>query len=86
MFQQEARQEEERKLETERRREQEKKWQEIGRQNREQQFMTTSIISKALLPGMPSVDLPPDKVVVHSEPSTSKKNRSVHLLLLKYQT
>lgn len=73
MFQQEARREEERKLEAERRREQERKWQEIERQYREQHFMTMSIISKALLPGMPSVASHPDKEVVHSEPSKSKQ-------------
>ena len=73
MFQPEAGREEERKLEAERRREQERKWQEVERQNREQHFMTMSIISKALLPGVPSVASHPDKEVVHSEPSTSKK-------------
>lgn len=73
MFQQEARREEERKLEAERRREQERKWQEVERQKKEQHLMTMSIISKALLPGMPSVASHPDKEVVHSEPSTSKK-------------
>lgn len=35
--------------------------------------MTMSIISKALFPGMPSVALHPDKDVVHSETSTSKR-------------
>ena len=71
-LQQEARRDEERKLDWERRQEQERKWQEMERQNREQHLMTMSIISKALLPGVPPVHFDPDSEVVHSKPSTSK--------------
>ena len=86
-LQQEARRDEERKQESERRREQERKWHEMSTQNQEQQLMTMSILSKALLQPVHSH---PQAEVVQSKTTGQfacySKNDKPDSIQLKYNT